>query len=73
LLAARIQPLHFLFASQRPADLAFDQAEQQQGQADHRDQCGDALVVLHEDGGDGQRALEVAVSALDRAPAFVAA
>ncbi|MFI6062259.1 hypothetical protein [Streptomyces sp. NPDC051286] len=45
-LVARIQAPHLLFGSQGAADLAFDQAEQQQGQADHGDQCGEALVVL---------------------------
>jgi hypothetical protein len=39
-----------LVAPECPADLPFDEAEQQQGQADHPDQCGDAFVVLHEDG-----------------------
>jgi hypothetical protein len=50
---------------QRPPHLPFDQAENQQGQADHLDQGCDAPVVLDEDRGDGQRSFEVAVAALD--------
>ena len=67
LLVAGIEPGHFLIAPQGPADLALDQAEHEQGQADHRHQCGDSLVVLHEDGRDSQGTFEVTVAALDRA------
>ncbi|GDY69882.1 hypothetical protein SAV14893_092750 [Streptomyces avermitilis] len=56
-----IQPGHGLVMAQRAPDLALDQAEHQQGHADHLDECGDAAVVLDEDRGDGERAFEVAV------------
>lgn len=52
LLVAGVEAQHLLVTSEGLPDLAFDQAEQQQGQADHRDQCGDAPVVLVIDFGD---------------------
>ncbi|NEW71101.1 hypothetical protein [Streptomyces rhizosphaericus] len=62
---------HGLFGTERASDLPFDGAEAQQGQADDLDQGGDTPVVLHEDWGDGEGPLGVAVAALDRALAFV--
>ncbi|MCX5342508.1 hypothetical protein [Streptomyces atratus] len=53
------------------SDLTLDQAEDQQCQADDLDQGGGAAVVLDEDRGDGERALEVRVAAFDRALALV--
>jgi hypothetical protein len=50
----------------------FDEAEDEQGQADDGDQGGDALVVVQEYGGDCEGAFEVAVAALDGGLAFVA-
>src|SRR5258707_15356485 len=44
-------------------DLAFHQAEDEQGQADDGDQGGDAPVVLAEQGSDGERAFERGVAA----------
>ncbi|MER6367087.1 hypothetical protein ABT255_01685 [Streptomyces mirabilis] len=67
-----VEVAHGLIAAQSLADLAFDEAEHQQGQADHGDQGGDAPVVVQEDRGHGGRALEVAVAALDHRPALVA-
>lgn len=61
---------HGLFGTQGLADLAFDQAVDQQGQADHGDQGCDAAVVLQEQRRDGQRALELAVAALDHSLAL---
>src|SRR5438552_9255059 len=55
------------------ADLAFDEAEDEQGQADDGDESGDAPVVLEVHGGDGQRSFEVPVASLDRFLALVAA
>jgi hypothetical protein len=52
-------------------DLAFYQAEDEQGQADDGDRGGDAPVVLAEQGGDGEGALEGGVAALDCFLAFV--
>lgn len=57
-LIAGIQSGHLLVVPEGPADLALDRAEHEQGQADHRHQRGDSLVVLHEDGGDGQGPLK---------------
>jgi hypothetical protein len=51
---------------QSPFDLAFYQAEDQQGQADRSDQGGDAPVVLQIQGDDGQGAFERRVAAFDR-------
>lgn len=51
--------------------LAFDQAEDEQGQADDGDQRGDAAVVLQVAGGHGQRAFERGVAAFDGFLAFV--
>jgi hypothetical protein len=44
-------------------DLAFYQAEDEQGQADDGDQSGDAPVVLAEQGSDGEGAFERGVAA----------
>ena len=55
------------------ADLTFDEAEDQQGQADHGDQGGDAAAGLQEQGGNRERAFELAVAALDDVLALVAA
>ncbi|WP_211593464.1 hypothetical protein [Microbispora sp. H10836] len=52
-------------------DLAFDQTEDEQGQADDGDQGGDAPVVLQVEGRDGQRAFEGGVAAFDRFLSFV--
>jgi hypothetical protein len=51
-----------LFGEAAP-DLAFYQAEDEQGQADDGDQGGDAPVVLAEQGGDGEGAFERGVAA----------
>lgn len=51
---------------------AFDEGEDQQGEADDRQERFDALVVLQEYGGDGEGAFEVAVAAFDDFLAFVA-
>ena len=51
-------------------DLTFYQAEDEQGQADHGDQGGDAPVVLQEEGGDGEGAFERRVAASDRVLSF---
>ena len=59
--------------AQGVADLTFDQAEDQQGQADHGDQGGDPAVGLQEQGGDRERAFELAVAALDDVLALVPA
>src|ERR1700748_51277 len=64
---------HLAVRGQRLAGLPLDQAEDQQGQADHGDQGGDAPVELQEDGGDGEGAFELAVAAFDDMLAFVAA
>src|ERR1700751_2115381 len=61
---------HLAVRGQRLADLPLDQAEDQQGQADHGDQGGDAPVELQEDGGDGEGAFELAVAAFDDMLAF---
>jgi hypothetical protein len=53
------------------ADLAFDQAEDEQGQADHGDQGGDAAVVLQVDRGDGEGSFRRGVGAFDGFLAFV--
>jgi hypothetical protein len=53
-----------LFGEALP-DLAFYQAEDEQGEADHGDQGGDAAVVLAEQGGDGEGTLERGVAAFD--------
>jgi hypothetical protein len=45
------------------SDLAFYQAEDEQGQADDGDQGGDAPVVLAEQGGDGEGSSEGGVAA----------
>jgi hypothetical protein len=55
------------------ADLPPGQAEDQQGQADHGDQGGDAPVEFQEERGDGEGAFELAVAAFDDMLAFVAA
>ena len=43
---------HLAVGAQGVADLPFYQAEDQQGQADHGDQSGDAAVGLQEQRGD---------------------
>ncbi|GAA1912468.1 hypothetical protein GCM10009753_50520 [Streptantibioticus ferralitis] len=67
-----VEAAHGLVGAQGPADLPFDQAEHEQGQADHADQGLDAPVVLQEDRGDRERALEVVVAALEDGLALVA-
>src|ERR1035438_6943022 len=64
---------HLAVGAQGVADLPFYQAEDQQGQADHRDQSGDASVGLEEQGSDREGAFEVAVAAFDDVLALVAA
>ena len=64
---------HPAMRAQGVADLTFDQAEDQQGQADHGDQGGDPAVGLQEQGGDRERAFELAVAALDDVLALVPA
>lgn len=66
----RVETGHGLFGAECASDLPFDEAEDQQGQADDLDQGGDAPVVLHEDRRDREGAFEVVVSALDRALAL---
>ena len=53
--------------------LAFDQAEDEQGQADDGDQRVDAAVVLQVQVGDGERAFECLVAAFDRFLSLVVA
>ncbi|MDX2733625.1 hypothetical protein [Streptomyces sp. PA03-2a] len=53
------------------ADLSFDQAEHQQGQADHGDQGGDAPVAAQEHRRDGEWSFELAVAAFDYGLALV--
>jgi hypothetical protein len=53
--------------------LPFDQAEDEQGQADYRDPFRDPAVVVQEHRCHGQRACERAVAALDGFLALVAA
>ncbi|MFJ2806010.1 hypothetical protein [Kitasatospora sp. NPDC087271] len=67
----RIEAAHGLFRPESLAYLAFDQAEDQQGQADHGDQGGDAPVVLQEDRRVREGALEVVVAAFDHGLALV--
>ncbi len=43
------------------ADLAFDQPVEEEGDADDRDEGGDAAVVVEEDGADGGQALAQAM------------
>src|SRR5208282_5117673 len=64
---------HFAVGGQSVADLPFGQAEDQQGQADHGDQGGDAAVGLQEQGRDRQGAFELAVAAFNDVLALVAA
>jgi hypothetical protein len=53
------------------ADLAFDEAEDEQGEADHGDQGGDPAVVLEVDRGDGEGSFERGVAAFDGCLTFV--
>lgn len=55
--------LGFTLFGETVPDLAFYQAEDEQGQADDGDQGGDAPVVLQEQGGDGEGSLEGGVAA----------
>ena len=55
------------------AERSFDEAEDEQGEADDGDEGFDAPVVLQEHGGDGEGSFEVAVAAFDGFLAFVAA
>ncbi|MCT9105386.1 hypothetical protein [Streptomyces mirabilis] len=71
-LVVGVEAAHGLIAAQSLADSAFDEAEHQQGQADHGDQGGDAPIVVQEDRRHGERALEVAAAALDHRPTLVA-
>src|SRR5271166_5882883 len=64
---------HLAAGAQGVADLPFYQAEDQQGQADHRDQSGDAAVGLEEQGSHREGAFELAVAAFNDVLAFVAA
>src|SRR5713226_3462148 len=64
---------HFAVGAQGVADLPFYQAEDQQGQADHGDQSGDAAVGLQEQGGHREGAFELAVTAFSDVLALVAA
>jgi hypothetical protein len=59
--------------AQGVADLPSGQAEDQQGQADHGDQGGDAAVGLQEQGGNRERAFELAVPAFDDMLALITA
>jgi hypothetical protein len=52
LLVAGMEPGHLLAAPEGPADLALDQAEHEQGQADHPSPVQRPSVVLHEDGSE---------------------
>ena len=63
--------LGLAFFGEAAPDLAFYQAEDEQGEADDGDQGGDAPVVLAEQGGDGERAFERGVAAFDCFLAFV--
>ena len=56
---------HRAFWQDRASGFAFDEAEDQQGEADHRQERVDAAVVLEEHGRDGDRAFERAVAAFD--------
>src|ERR1035437_5666356 len=64
---------HLAVGAQGVADLPFYQAEDQQGQADHRDQSGDATVGLQEQGSHREGTFELAVAAFDDVLALVAA
>src|SRR5271167_3011154 len=64
---------HLAVGAQGDADLPFYQAEDQQGQADHGDQGGDAAVGLQEQGSDREGAFELPVAAFNDVLALVAA
>jgi len=51
----------------------FDEAEDEQRQADDADECLDAAIVLQEHGGNGDRPFEVGVAPFRRLLAFVVA
>ena len=55
------------------ADFAFDEAEDEQGQADHGDQGGDPPVVVQEHRGDGEGSFDGGVAAFYCGLAFVTA
>ena len=63
--------LGFALFGEAASDLAFYQAEDEQGEADDGDQGGDAAVVLAEEGGDGERSFERGVAAFDCFLSFV--
>src|SRR5208282_5652492 len=67
-----VQPVDLGGRGEVAAGLPFDQAEDQQGEADHGDQGGDPPVVLQEHRGDREGSFEVAVAALDGFLALVA-
>jgi hypothetical protein len=69
---AGVQPVEDDSGGDGAAELALDQAEDEQRQADHGDQRLDAPVGLRKQGRDRQRALEAAVAALDDLLALVA-
>jgi hypothetical protein len=69
---ADIQPIQGEVGGDGPADPTFDQAEDEQGQADHGDQRLDAPVGRQEHRRHRQRALEAAVAALNDLLALVA-
>lgn len=54
----RVEADHGLLGPQSASDLPFDQAEDEQGQADDLDESGDTPVVLHEDWRDRQGPLK---------------
>ena len=63
-----VEAAYFGVGGEVAADFAFDEAEDQQGQADHGDQSGDPSVAAQEDRCDGERAFELAVAAFDPSP-----
>lgn len=63
---------HRAFRQDRASGCAFDEAEDQQGEADHRQERVDAAVVLEEHGRDGERAFERAAAASTTSWPFVA-
>src|SRR6266700_4004180 len=52
-------------------DGALDEPVEEQREADHGDERGDAAVVVQEDWADGERAFEVGEAALDQVLALV--
>ena len=53
------------------ADGAFDESVEQEGEADHGDERGEAAVAVEEDGPDGEWSFEVGEAALDQVLALV--